>query len=57
VQIIASNPPPIEISSDSSTYCLSEDDPNWHSHHDVPVQESADYGSEEEELSDMPPPP
>jgi hypothetical protein len=57
VQIIASNPPPIEISSDSSTYCLSEDDPKWHSHHDVPVQESAGYGSEEEELPDMPPPP
>jgi hypothetical protein len=57
LEILKSNPPPITISSDSSAHCLSEDDPNWHIHHDVPVQSSICYESEEDELRDLPPPP
>jgi hypothetical protein len=55
VEILASTLPPIAISTDSS---ISEDNPNWHIFHDVPVHDSIDGDdSDEEEYVNFPPPP
>jgi hypothetical protein len=56
VQIVASTSPPITLSTDSSTTCMLEDDPNWYSFHGIPIQNSVVDESEEEEFSEMLPP-
>jgi hypothetical protein len=57
VEILAGTAPPITLSSDSSTAWLSEDDPNWHAFHDVPIRGLVDEESEEEDFPELPPPP
>jgi hypothetical protein len=55
VEILASTSPPIAISTDSN---ISEDNPNWHIFHDVPVHDSIDrFDSDEEEYVNLLPPP
>jgi hypothetical protein len=56
VQVIGGTAPPVIISTDSSMPVLSEDDPNWHIFHDVPVTGSRGYESAQEEI-DLPPIP
>jgi hypothetical protein len=57
IEILAGTAPPITLSSDSLAAWLSEDDPNWHAFHDVPIRELVDEESEEEDFPELPPPP
>jgi hypothetical protein len=56
IQVIGGTAPPVTLSTDSSTHFLSEDDPNWHIFHDVPMTASGSYESEEEDIG-LPPIP
>jgi hypothetical protein len=56
VEVIRGSEPPITLSTDSSAYCLSEDNPNWHEYHDVPTRVPNEE-SEEEDFLDLPPLP
>jgi hypothetical protein len=56
VQIVGGSATPVTVSADSSAQFLSEDDPNWHIFHDVPVAWSTGYESEEEVVA-LPPTP
>jgi hypothetical protein len=56
VEVIGGSEPPITLSTDSSVYCLSEDNPNWHAFHDVPLNVPEEE-SDEEDFLDLPPLP
>jgi hypothetical protein len=58
VVLVGGSEPPIVLSSESSAAYPSEDNPNWHSFHDMPVvPDAADEESEEEEFLDLSLPP
>jgi hypothetical protein len=57
VEILARTTPPSTLSIDSSTAWLSEDDPNWHFFHNVPVQELEAEEIEKDNSPVLPPPP
>jgi hypothetical protein len=57
VEILTGTTPPITLSTYSSAAWLSEDDPSWHSFHNVPIQELEAEESEEDDSPMLPPPP
>jgi hypothetical protein len=56
IEVIGGSEPSIMLSTDSSAYCLSEDNPNWHAFHNVPLN-VLEEESKEEDFLDLPPPP
>jgi hypothetical protein len=58
MELLGSIAPVIFVSTDSSIPYLSEDNPDWHIFHDVPIEDSvAGAESEDEEFVNLPPPP